>query len=53
MIRCGFTNNSYSASEGDGSLSASVELAADSGIPLSEFTALVSTVSGSAVGKFR
>ena len=52
MIRFGFTNSSYSASEGDGSLSASVELTADSGVPLSEFTALVSTLPGTALGEF-
>ena len=52
VIRCGFANNRFSASEDDGSLSASVELTADSGVPLSEFVALVSTAGGSAVGKF-
>ena len=51
MIQCGFTALSYTASEGDGTLSASVELTADSGIPLSDFTALVSTVDGSALGE--
>ena len=50
MIRFGFTAPTYRASEDDGVLVASVQLEADSGIPLMPFTVSVSTVDTSATG---